>query len=237
MIFFGSVFEFLFFLYLANNFLMLNYPEQYSKVVVCASYNLIYYFSFAQIKFTKLLIIVNDKYFDFMKSNPQLLEYINKLKKTEHIEYVLDSVIQDKIPEKYDFIIYSDIINNSKTNKLILDKVPLIEEKNIICQETKYKFILSEITIGDKTTKIDFKTDNYNFMVVNNKINTAFIYYFMKKYYNYEGTSGFDYTIKILDQNVNEITLDKQKEIEFDLNAYRIIELNSELNNELNSEK
>jgi hypothetical protein len=226
MIFFGSVFEFLFFLYLANNFLKLNYPEQYNKLIICTSYNLIYYFSFAQIKFTKLLIIVSDKYFDFMKSNPQLLEYINKLKKTHHIEYVLDNVIQDKKPEKYDFVIYSNIINNSKTNKLILDKLPLSKVEDIICEETKYKFILSEITIGDKTTKIDFKTDNYNFMVVNNKINATFIYYFMKKYYNYEGESCFDYTLKILDQNVNELFLDKQKEVEFGLNAYQIIELN-----------
>ena len=104
--------------------------------------------------------------------------------------------------------------------------MPLSKTEDIICEETKYKFILSEITIGDKTTKIDFKTDNYNFMVVNNKINATFIYYFMKKYYNYEGESCFDYTLKILDQNVNELFLDKQKEVEFGLNAYQIIELN-----------
>ena len=237
MLLFGSVFEFLFFLYLTTNFVKINYPEHFTKIIVFISYNLIYYFSFAQIKFTKLQIIINDKYFNFIKSNPKLIEYINKLKKIEHLEYVLDNSIlttTDIIPEKYDFIIYSDIMN-CKANKLILDKMPLIEIKDIKCEETKYKFILIEITIDNKTTKIDFKTEDYNFMITNNKLNAKFIHYFMKKYYNYEDASSFDYTLKILDQNVSESILDKQKEIEFGLNAYRIIELNNNDNNELNN--
>ena len=239
MILFGSIFEFLFFLYLTTNFVKINYPEHFTKIFVCISYNLIYYFSFAQIKFTKLQIIINDKYFSFIKSNPKLIEYINKLKKIEHLEYVLDNSIlttTDVIPEKYDFIIYSDIMN-CKANKLILDKMPLTEIKDIKCEETKYKFILTEITIDNKTTKIDFKTEDYNFMITNNKLNAKFIHYFMKKYYKYEETdaASFDYTIKILDQNVSESILDKHKEIEFGLNAYRIIELNNELNTELNN--
>ena len=109
--------------------------------------------------------------------------------------------------------------------------MPSIEIKDIKCEETKYKFILTEITIDNKTTKIDFKTEDYNFMITNNKLNAKFIHYFMKKYYKYEETdaASFDYTIKILDQNVSESILDKHKEIEFGLNAYRIIELNDEL--------
>ena len=228
MIFFGSIFEFSFFLYLAINYLKLNYPDQFNKLIVCTSYNLIYYFSFAQIKFTKLLILVNDKYFDFIKSNPQLLEYINKLKKTEQIkntvEYILDSstIVSDKKPDEFDFIIYNDTnsINKFVSHGLLCD--------NVVFKETSYNFVLCEITVSNKTVKIDFKTQEYNFMLVNNIINANFINYFIKKYYNCDEISEtiwFDYTLKILDQNVNEIILDASKELVLADNSYTVNEL------------
>jgi hypothetical protein len=264
MIFFGSIFEFLFFLYLANNYVKLNYEEQYNKLIICSIYNFFYYFSFAQIKITKILTVLNDKYLNFIKSNPQLLECFNKLKKTEkiihNIEYIsnnfcifsdthdiikqLHQVKSDKIPIEFDFIIYTDNnsnnnnsnnnnsnnnnSNNNNNRKLILDE--LSPNDNLICEETRYKFVLIEITIYDKTIKIDLKTDKYNFMIVNNKLDTLFINYFIQKYYNYDEISKllwFDYKLKILDQNVNEIILDSQQELILNLDNYSVIKLNN----------
>ena len=59
MIFFSSVFEFMFFLFITNKYFKKNYPEQHNKFVVNASYNCIYYFSFVQIQMTKLAILLN----------------------------------------------------------------------------------------------------------------------------------------------------------------------------------
>jgi hypothetical protein len=226
MIFFGSIFEFLLFLYLADNYFKINYPEQHTKFIIESSYNLIYYFSFVQIKLTKLGSYLSNKYVTFIKSNPRLSEIVDKLERKQQntIEYISNNsnlVLYNK-PERFDFIIYSDFKEN-KNNKLILRE--LSDTETIKYEETKYNFILCEIKIGDKVTKIDFKGDNYNFMIVNNKIDASFVNYFMKKYYNYEDISDvlcFDYKIKILDQNVNEVVLDTTKEIVLGLENYEV---------------
>jgi hypothetical protein len=228
MIFFGSIFEFLLFLYLADNYFKINYPEQHTKFIIESSYNLIYYFSFVQIKFTKLVSYLSNKYVTFIKSNPRLSEIVDKLERKQQntIEYISNnsnSVSQDN----FDFIIYSDFKEN-KNNKLILRE--LSDTETIKYEETKYNFILCEIKIGDKVTKIDFKTDNYNFMIVNNKIDASFVNYFMKKYYKYEDILDVlcvDYKIKILDQNVNEVFLDTTKEIVLGLENYEVKSIDS----------
>jgi hypothetical protein len=221
MIFFGSIFEFLLFLYLADNYFKINYPEQHTKFIIESSYNLIYYFSFIQIKFTKLGSYLSNKYVTFIKSNPRLSEIVDKLERKQQntIEYISN--------DNFDFIIYSDFKEN-KNNKLILRE--LSDTETIKYEETKYNFILCEIKIGEKVTKIDFKTDNYNFMIVNNKIDASFVNYFMKKYYKYEDISDvlcIDYKIKILDQNVNEVILDTTKEIVLGLENYEVKSVDS----------
>ena len=228
MIFFGSIFEFLLFLYLADNYFKINYPEQHTKFIIESSYNLIYYFSFVQIKITKFFSYLSNKYVTFVKSNPRLSEFVDKLEKKQKntIEYISNNsnLVSHEKPNSFDFIIYSDFTDNSnKNNKLILHESS--DEETIKYEVTKYNFILCEITIGGKTTKIDFKNDNYNFMIVNNKIDALFVNYFMKKYYKYEDISDvlwFDYKIKILDQNVNDVFLDTTKEIVLGLENYEV---------------
>jgi hypothetical protein len=243
MIFFGSIFEFLLFLYLADNYFKINYTEQHNKFIIESSYNLIYYFSFVQIKLTKLLSYLSNKYVAFIKSNPRLSEFVDKLEKKQKnsIEYISNNsnlVLHEK-PECFDFIIYNDFTYPNVNNKLILHELlnELLDEKSIKYEQTKYNFILCEITIGDKVTKIDFKTDNYNFMIVNNKIDALFVNYFMKKYYKYEDISEvlwFDYKIKILDQNVNEVILDTTKEIILGLENYEVKTVLQKISNSSN---
>lgn len=227
MIFFSSVFEFMFFLFMTNKYFKKNYPDQHNKFIVNASYNCIYYFSFVQIQMTKLAILLNDKYFDFVKLNKQIIEYID-------VDYILDNatiysntyekttkMILEKsfeIPANFNFVI---LYNNNNNNKLISNAFPLT--KNIIeYKETNYKFVLSEIEINGKIIKVDFKTNNYNFMVSNNIIDLKFIFYFMKKYYSIE--YNFDsYKLKILDQSVNEIVLNETQKLALYLENYEII--------------
>jgi hypothetical protein len=233
MIFFGSMFEFLLFLYLADSYFKINYPEQHNKFIIESSYNLIYYFSFCQIKITKLWCYLSNKYITFVKSNPRLSEFVDKLEKKQQntIEYVSNNsnLVSHEKPDSFDFIIYSDFTDNTnKINKLILHE--LSDTQSIKYEVTKYNFILCEINIGGKTTKIDFKTEKYNFMIVNNKIDALFVNYFMKKYYNYDDISDvlwFDYKIKILDQNVNEVVLDTTKEIVLGLENYEVKTIDS----------
>jgi hypothetical protein len=182
------------------------------------------------------LSYLSNKYVTFIKSNPRLSEFVDKVEKKQKntIEYISNNsnLVSHEKPDNVDFIIYSDFKEN-KNNKLILHELlhEKLDEKSIKYEVTKYNFVLCEITIGEKITKIDFKTDNYNFMIVNNKIDALFVNYFMKKYYNYEDISDvlwFDYKIKILDQNVNEVVLDTTKEIVLGLENYEVKTISQE---------
>jgi hypothetical protein len=251
---FNSYFEFFLFLFISNKYLILYHPEQYNKALIAVSYNFIYYFSFAQINFTKLALILNNKCWEFINSNPQLLEYVNKLKKQENtvnnIEYILNnSVICSntydetvhlhlsqpyKLPQDFDFIIYChNIKNNGTINKLILNELPKNEiYNNLKYEETIYNFLLCELIVGDKIIKIDFKTSDYNFMIVNNKINAKFINYFMKKHYSI-CEDIVSYQLKILDQNVSKVLLDETKELHLFLDCYLVNEIEENIVNEI----
>jgi hypothetical protein len=80
--------------------------------------------------------------------------------------------------------------------------------------------MLVEVKIGDKTFKIDLKTDNENFYIINNILDKRFFTYYLKNYqhYNFKDEDFNDInldklSLKIIDNNVNvrelEITDDK----------------------------
>jgi hypothetical protein len=113
-----------------------------------------------------------------------------------------------KIPEN-DFYIFSDY-ENSKTDciqKVIHRKS---EIENLSSIPSFVKFILVEITIGidtgiEKSIKISFTTDKYNYLMTNNIIDNKFMKYFLKKHYYKEITDIHlikNYKMKIIDNDV-----------------------------------
>jgi hypothetical protein len=95
-----------------------------------------------------------------------------------------------------------------------------IEDWDNIFKESSIKFILTEIIFTDKEKKqhdkskeyplikVDLKTNEYNFFIVNNIIDEKFIKYFLKSYYRKEiediDLLNKDIHISILDDNVNK---------------------------------
>ena len=133
---------------------------------------------------------------------------------------------------KYDFIIYSHYDVTSKiTNKIIFYKFP--NKKDLMNHEnSNIKFILSELVIGDKSIKVDFKTDSYNYYIVNNVFEQSFLKFFIKEYYfdeikdveNIEEKLD-SMILKIIDHNASTETFDKENIVKIEKKNYKKIHL------------
>lgn len=132
----------------------------------------------------------------------------------------------------YDFIIYSHYdVSSQITNKIIFYKFPNKEDL-MNHEKSNIKFILSELVIGDKIIKIDFKTDTYNYYLVNNVFEQRFLKYFVKKYYfdeikdieNIEEKLD-SMSLKIIDHNASTETFDKENILKICKQNYKKIHL------------
>jgi hypothetical protein len=183
-----------------------------------------------------------DNFNQVMNNNPELYSFIKDISEYYHsfidtpiniddideIEFILNgtviysvskaNIISDVVnfPTVYDFIIFSDYnftIENTYINKKI-QKQLLPSETKFDYEESHIKFFLTEIIIGEKTIKVDFKTEYYNFYVVDNIFNDKFILYFLNKYYSSEikdmnNEIIHEFKLKIIDNNVETHNYDK----------------------------
>jgi hypothetical protein len=131
----------------------------------------------------------------------------------------------------YDFIIYSDYDEDAKiVNKRIFNKMPCKDD--FLYSPSDISFVLSEVEINDKTIKVEFKTDHYNYYIVNNVINHKFLEYFLKKYHSreimdfHEFEKPFhDMKLKILDHNVDKHEFDLTHTLKINKTNYSKIDL------------
>jgi len=111
----------------------------------------------------------------------------------------------------FDFILYSDYDSKTKiTNKVILEDF----KNECTYNKSTVSFILSEMIIEDTIVKVEFKTDDYNYFIENNKFTHAFLVYFMNTHYNkeikeFEGKLD-NMTLKIIDSDVIIETFDNK---------------------------
>jgi len=128
----------------------------------------------------------------------------------------------------YDFI----IVNGEENLKKIIKNIDINELKqnttNSCIFKTEafiYKPLLCEFKNGDgdgnddKVIKIDFSDNNkfYDFLVVDNCFDKLFLTFFMKKYYDIEVKDN--YTLKILDNNVNELLFESSDIVRIENNC------------------
>jgi hypothetical protein len=103
--------------------------------------------------------------------------------------------------------IFADNEHMNKTgcvNNVILRTSPFVVKYEV----SDIKFMLVEIKINDGFYKLNFKTDSYNYYVVNNRLDRQFFIYFLKKYQIYDFANDniekfASFHVKIIDQNVN----------------------------------
>jgi hypothetical protein len=215
---------------LLQDYIYRNYPEMYRELLLYLSYKLIYTYSRGQIAFNNTRVHLDAFLTNVFEKYPEIHDFVKKyiVKKEEEevlldfVEYILNSeqIHVEKLtntmnpPQEYDFLIVSQNSNNLCVNKRILKK---IEDWDNSFENSDVQFVLVEINIPEsyQTYKINFKTDYYNFYLVNNRIDEKFLKYFLKNYTkegdftdsNTNITDMKNITLTILDHNVNSFNI------------------------------
>lgn len=202
---------------LTNDYFKRTYPEEYENVLVSVSYKAIYLFSKCQILFGKLTVRV----MEFINSNPQLKAFIDNIYKKPALRNQICKVQDGEVCAKNytaDSANYFEAVAIDASFYLFADNVTAAENGGCVNRvvfrgppfSSKYelsdvKFILFEIKVGDKFHKINLRGSNYNYYVVNNRLDRNFFIYFLKHYEICPLTDDDikSFEVKTIDQNVN----------------------------------
>ena len=206
-------------LVMSHEFLRIFYPNTYYSIAFTMTYNTIYLFSKAQILFKTTILPLLQK-----NTNSRSSEIIEP---TNLIEFIQDGNIihrclkENLYPQTYDFV-----IENRNNDRIIIQQIG-----SEMCTEdykvSKVKFILVEIIISeDVIFSVSFTTDQYNYAIANNRITSNFIKYFVQKHYLYIPDSNLillgKYSMKIIDDNINIVTLTNNDTLVFLEDSYII---------------
>ena len=252
-----SIFFFIFILneYLQNNVYF--FECYIKKCIIFFSLAMIRFYSECEMCFIKTKKSVYIIYKNVLQSNPKFNEIVSKFfpkREINDVEFILDnnlvfSTTKDKLikcrlkDEKYiekmnfNFIIYTEINNDSNDTPIIYKKI--IKEKSIkeksndfkeedlICEPTDYKFILTEILVGDKIIRVNFTDKKHNYFVVGNTFNEEFINYYLNNHYQNElldisFDDLHDFKIRVLNQDVKEETFTNKRILILNKNNYTI---------------
>jgi hypothetical protein len=202
------------------DFLERRFPEYFKDFLLVTSYNCIYYFSKLQI----ILIKVKNQFNKLIDSNESLLKLKNDINKLNF--YFHDKELKENnvdYCDGYNFYIYN-YVNNNYVNRAIYYNDNMIPKNEV----SDIKFMLIEFNIGEKSYKIDLKTDVFNYYLIGNKFIKDFFIYYIKKHININETidDNQKFSLKIIDQNVNNVEIeftDKNECVLLEKNEYKIL--------------
>lgn len=190
------------------DFLDRRFPNETKNFVINLSVNCLYYFGVFQIFFFKTLNNINI----MIESNPNLLKIKNEIEKifviycNNEMNFILNEDLNENNIDNcdgYDFYIQ----NFTSDNKIINKQICFIDNDSPINDPSEIKFILVEFKCGDKTFKIDLKTDMFNYYLVGNKFTKDFFIYYLKKHMDNNETFDKDekYALELVDHNINKV--------------------------------
>jgi hypothetical protein len=126
-----------------------------------------------------------------------------------------------------DFVVYSDVVNNSSPVIKIIKQIPLLKGEKLNYELSNEKFIMVELTVKDVTISVKFSTNEYNYFVVGNIFNNQFIKYFLNKHYgdflrkhHLTPDEMNQYRLKIMDSNVTSQEFDEKQTLVIEKNGY-----------------
>lgn len=224
-------------IFIANDVFKRTSPDKHESAIINVSYSIIYLFSKCQIIFNRSC----SKFATFVNNNPHtknILEYFcsktavrNQICTINHVGETIatrtsDTGQPDTVQPDTCIYIFADNEKMNKTgcvNKVILRTSPVVIDYEV----SDIKFMLVEIKINDGFYKLNFKTDSYNYYIVNNRLDRQFFIYFLKKYQIYDFANDnieklTSFHVKIIDQNVNvrEFEITQSKFITIQKNDY-----------------
>ena len=189
------------------------YPTQYQQWLIFCAIHTISLASRFQMIITKVkltllpLFGVAPKYIEFI-SNDNTVVYRTSVDKLDH---------EIKDNSDYDAFIYSEPNDKTVNKKFMLCN----HELHVTLEPSNIRFIMVELNANNKTIRLDLTVHNNNYYVVGNIINSRFLNYFVNRYY--EVKSLENYTLTIIDNNVNMIEIGVDDYIRLDKDAYTII--------------
>ncbi len=219
--------------------------------LITIGYNVIYCYSLYQIYFNKFLYVVTPylsviwstiltilkqnnlisdidselsnaptKILSFYKNGNELdkIVYNDTNNKYEDFNCFVEELTNEK---KYDLLILSDKKENSDcVNKIHYTECP----KTIDYINSNIKFLSMELSYNNNSYTIELKNDTHDHYIVNNILNKDFFKYYLVNVLNVEiKDDNFDYTVSIIDHNVNMIELSSTSQIVIKKTDYEFI--------------
>jgi len=212
------------FFVILNDYLRRTFPEKYEEILISFSLKIIYLYSQGQIYLIQIQNYINNafetnNYLKIIKNefkgmvNYQEKQYeicqMNELgnfycKKFLNLSDI-PSYLNFKENEKSIFVFYDNKNpNNNCVNHVVLQSQPF----SLDYQVSNIKFLMIELKIGDKSYKIDLKTENYNYYIVNNILDKKFFNYYLRIHKILNSSDALyreleQFNIKIIDHNIN----------------------------------
>jgi hypothetical protein len=120
----------------------------------------------------------------------------------------------------YSGLILSDHLDyESHVNYVFYEKFPNSFDYKV----SNVKFIAIDLNFNNKNYLINLKDSNYNYYVVNNSLNIFFFKYYIKNVLKIDfKDDDFDYSVNIIDNDVNMINLLPYQSIIINENDYKI---------------
>lgn len=169
-------------------------------------YNLFFYFSKCQIFLNKINVLpfFNKILCKIKKRSNDQYEYIN-INNGNIITHTNNTYLYS-LDMKYDFFIHKKTNNDDICNYLNEKIIYNIDNynHNSDFEPSNIKFMLIEFYIGKNNYKINLKTDDYNFYLINNKLTKDFFIYYIKNrlYINDNININDECYVKIIDHNI-----------------------------------
>jgi len=206
--------------------------------ITTASYNCIYYFSVGQINYNKYLRPYVYQLFESFLSyigyneqphfTPELTYSFYKHGSTIQTGKTFADILE---PKDYDLFIVNKTNYDLKSNIYFTNYIcsnKIVKESQFI--ESSIKFLNIVLNYNGTPYEIKFKHDEYvhaNYYIVDNMIDKAFFMYYLSNYHKSHNIdfTKFNYTLQLLDHNVNSLNLDESQAIIIKQDDYEIVKL------------
>jgi hypothetical protein len=205
---------------LLNDYIKRTFPQEHEKILINMSLKCIYIFS----KFQIISFKLKNQIREFAEKKPYLKKILNDIYKNEitpvtendicqikgismYIKYFTKITDVDFVHNDNCFYILSDNINrvNNCVNKIVMHTLLYTSENYEV---SNIRFILLELKYKENTYKINLKSEESNYYIVNNILDKKFFIYYLNNYQvcnltenDINNITKFD--IKLIDHDVN----------------------------------
>ena len=208
--------------------------DQISPKIINLGYNLLYGVSVCQIQINKVTNMLVP-YMKYLKNNNVInpvikhviVKIIDKNCNVDNIICVQNATDLKSCLQLFDENNHEGVFIFDKNhdlgyiNKIYYEQIP----STIDYKESTVNFMATEIDYRNVKYLIGLKNEVHNYYIVNNSLNQNFFKYYLKNELNLliDDDTNFDYTVKIIDDNANLITLLPYQSIIFNQLDYTIL--------------